>query len=171
MDNTFPLKLTDRSAGRSVALGFAAAFAIASSSGLFYWLLPWSWNWHASQLALVLHLALGSLSLAILLPYSLIHLRDKDPHWLRLFLLWPIISGRGCDRFRRIAYACFWLLALLMLSGLLLSWPALAWLAAGEARQWSPEMTEWLRWLHLGAFFAAAAVLLAHLPRKARATA
>lgn len=159
------LKLTNRSAGRSVALGFVTSFAIASVSGLFYWLIPWHWNWHASQLALVIHLALGLLCLLQWLPYSLIHLRDKDPAWASSLWRWPLLGKQQHGRFLQIAYGSFWLTLLLLLSGLLLSWPALLWLAQGTAWLWPLGVTELIRWLHLGLFFVAAAALLAHLPR------
>lgn len=159
------LKFTDRSAGRSVALGFAASFAIASVSGLFYWLIPWQWNWHASQLALIIHLALGLLCLLLWLPYSLIHLRDKDPAWASSLWRWPLLANQPHRRFLQIAYGGFWLMLLLLLSGLLLSWPALIWLAQGRAWLWPLGTTDLIRWLHLGLFFAAGSALLAHLPR------
>ena len=160
------LRLTDRSAGRSVALGFAASFAIAAISGLFYWLIPWHWSWDTSQLALLIHLSIGLVCLALWLPYSLIHLRDKDSNWASSLWRWPLQGKRRHGRFLQIAYGGFWLMLLLLLSGLLLSWPALLWLAQGQAWLWPFGTTEVIRWAHLGLSIAACLALWAHLPRE-----
>ncbi len=119
---------------KNFLLPFMVLFAIALVSGLFYYLVPRSWNWLASQTALWLHLITGIVSFFFLIPYVLSHHKDKKEAFINLFFVWRAFRRRENEsdwlyQQRIFGHILNWITALLGLSGLLLLIPSILWVS------------------------------------------
>lgn len=124
------LRWRTRDTSRHLIQGFIGALAIAAVTGLLLWLRLGHDN--LAQVLLLGHLAAGLLALLISVPFIVIHWRDgREP--LR-HLLWPFpliaeLRRDGWAGKRLLGHAFLWSLALVLLSGLIVALPALAYLA------------------------------------------
>ena len=151
-------------------LPFMVFFAIALVSGLFYYLVPRDWNWNASQAALWIHLITGFISFFYLIPYVLIHYKEKDEDALNLILIWRAFRRRDGEsdwsyQQRIFGHILNWLMALLGLSGLILAVPGVLWFGgvvwlAGYPAYQIANLT------HLGIALFALAFIGFHIARK-----
>lgn len=109
-------------------------FAVALVSGLFYYLVPRSWNWFAAQAALWIHLIVGVVAFFFLVPYLLSHYKQKKESALNLIFVWRALRRRENEsdwahQQRSYGHILNWTMALLGLSGLLLLIPSLLWMS------------------------------------------
>lgn len=119
---------------KNYLLPFMVLFAVAIISGLFYYLVPRSWNWLASQTALWIHLITGIVSFFFLVPYVLSHHKDKKEAFINLLFVWSAFRRRENERDwsyqqRIFGHILNWIMALLGLSGLLLLIPSILWMS------------------------------------------
>ena len=119
---------------RDYLLPFMVCFAIALVSGLFYYLVPRSWNWRASQAALWIHLITGILGFFYLIPYVSSHYKKKGESAINLIFVWRAFrrSENESDwayQQRVYGHILNWLMAWLGLSGLLLLIPSVLWMS------------------------------------------
>lgn len=124
------LRWRTRATSRHLLQGFLGAFAIAAVSGGL--LLLGIDHGNLVQVLLVSHLAAGLLALLLFIPFIVTHWRDgREP---LVHLVWPfrLIAELGRDAYARqrlIGHALLWALALVLLSGLIVMLPAIAYLA------------------------------------------
>lgn len=162
------LRWRTRDTSRHLMQGFTGAFAIACCTGLLLWLNFGHGNF--IQLLLLTHLAAGALSCLMFLPFIIIHWRDgREPllHLLWPFRLIPELQWDAYARKRLIGHALMWLLTLVLISGLLVSLPALAYLAGRPLTLPYGVHLSLLRphaWLTLPLLIS----LIWHLPKKER---
>ncbi len=119
---------------KNYLLPFMVLFAVAIISGLFYYLVPRSWNWLASQTALWIHLITGIISFFFLVPYVLSHHKDKKEAFINLIFVWRAFRRRENEsdwsyQQRIFGHILNWIMALLGLSGLLLLIPSILWMS------------------------------------------
>lgn len=151
-------------------LPFMVFFAIAFITGLFYYLVPRDWRWNVSQAALWIHLVSGVAGFGFLIPYVRYHYKQKGEETRNLLLLWRAFRRREAEtdwtyQQRMFGHILNWLMALLGLSGLLLTVPGILWLAgvvwmAGYPAYQIANLT------HLGLALAALAFIGFHVARK-----
>lgn len=163
-----PLLWRTRDTGRQLLNAFVASFAIALATGaLLYCRLG---HGNLVQVLLIAHLGAGALALFFFLPFAVIHWRDgREP---LLHLVWPfrLIAEWQWDevaRRRLIGHALLWLLALVLLSGLVVALPAVAYLA-GHPVTLPYGGHRWLLQIHTWATPALLLTLFLHFPRKDR---
>jgi len=119
---------------RYFLLPFMICFSIAFVSGLFYYLVPRSWNWTASQAALWIHLITGILSFLFLIPYVLSHYKTKGESAINLILVWRAFRRNENQsdwsyQQRIFGHILNWFMALLGLSGFIFIIPSLLWMS------------------------------------------
>lgn len=149
--------------------GFGIAFGLALASGFYYYLVPHDANWTVSQVAMGLHIAAGFLTLAFFLSFVIAHQREKEGS--PLFLVAPWLARRQPEkepwryRQRLLGHALSWSIAVLFLSGLLVSAPGMLWLANIV---WVPDYLVYQAGnaVHLGITFVAAGIAGLHLGRQ-----
>ncbi|HMR99116.1 MAG TPA: hypothetical protein PKE62_07655 [Anaerolineales bacterium] len=118
---------------RDYLLPFMVCFAVALVSGLFYYLVPRSWNWFASQAALWIHLITGILGFFYLIPYVLSHYKKKGESAINLIFVWRAFRRNENEsdwsyQQRVYGHILNWIMALLGLSGFVLLIPSLLWM-------------------------------------------
>lgn len=162
------LRWRTRDTSRHLMQGFAGAFAIACCTGLMLWLNVGHGNF--IQLLLLTHLAAGTLSFLMFVPFIIIHWRDgREPlrHLLWPFSLIPELQWDAYARKRLVGHTLMWLLGLVLISGLLVSLPAIAYLAGRPVTLPYGAHVSLLRphaWLTLPLLIS----LVWHLPKKVR---
>ncbi len=119
---------------RDYLLPFMVCFAIALVSGLFYYLVPRSWNWTASQAALWIHLITGVLGFFYLVPYVLSHYKKKGESAINLIFVWRAFRRNENEsdwayQQRVFGHILNWLMALLGLSGFVILIPSFLWMS------------------------------------------
>lgn len=162
------LRWRTRDTSRHLLQGFIGAFAIATvSSGL---LLLRIGHGNLVQVLLFTHLAAGLLALMFFIPFIVIHWRDGREPLRHLFWPFALIAELRWDDFARkrlIGHALMWSLGLVLLSGLIVVLPAIAYLAGYPVTLPYGGHVVLLRahsWLMLPLLVA----LFFHLPRKDR---
>lgn len=162
------LRWRTRDTSRHLMQGFTGAFAIAGITGLLLWLGLGHDNF--IQLLLLTHLAAGTLSFLMLVPFIVIHWRDGREPLLHLIFPFRLFAEWRWDmlaRRRLIGHGLLWLLALVLISGLIVTLPAIAYLAGRPAILPFGVHVDLLRvhaWLTLPLF----AGLVWHLPKEDR---
>lgn len=153
-------------------LAFALLFATALVSGLFYYLVPHSWNWNISQAALIIHIFSGVAGLVAYWPFVRVHQKGKDGGDSRNLLQpWRVRRRAGepahIYRKRLNGHLLNWSLILLGVSGGLMFVPSLLWLVGVI---WLPGYLAYqaVNALHLGLALLAAALTGLHMRRGAR---
>jgi hypothetical protein len=151
---------------------FGVSFGIALATGLYYYLTPPGLNWTVSQGALIAHSLVGAVALGCFVPFVIKHQRAMEGRSLWLLAPWLALKrGRQevNQRFRQrfIGHALTWSLAIVGISGLLVTIPAWLWLAGIV---WLPGYATYTlsNLVHLAASLAAAGFLIAHLFRRRR---
>jgi len=119
-----------RDTTRQLAHALLIAFAISLVSGLLLWLRVGHDN--LAQVLLLTHLCAGLLTTILFLPFIILHWNDGKEALRHLF--WPLSIVRAARhdpiaRKRLLGLAVLWMLLLVLLSGLLVSAPAVAYLA------------------------------------------
>ncbi|MCZ2120629.1 MAG: hypothetical protein LC108_00015 [Anaerolineales bacterium] len=119
---------------RDYLLPFMVCFAISLVSGLFYYLVPRSWNWTASQAALWIHLITGVLGFFYLVPYVLSHYKKKGESAINLIFVWRAFRRNENEsdwayQQRVFGHILNWLMALLGLSGFVILIPSFLWMS------------------------------------------
>lgn len=152
-------------------LAFALLFAVALVSGLFYYLVPHSWNWHISRAALVIHVVSGVACLVAYWPFVRVHQKGKEGGDGRN-LLRPWRARRRHDgeancvyKKRLNGHLLNWSLILLGVSGGLMLVPSLLWLLGIV---WLPGYLAYqaVNALHLGLALLATALIGLHMSRR-----
>jgi hypothetical protein len=162
------LRWRTHDSSRHLMQGFIGAFAIAGITGLLLWLNLGHGNF--IQLVLLTHLAAGTLSFFMFVPFIVIHWRDgREPlrNLLWPFRLIPELQWDSYARKRLIGHGLMWLLMIVLLSGLIVSLPAIAYLAGRPMTLPYGAHVELLRahaWMTIPLF----AGLIWHLPKKDR---
>lgn len=151
-------------------LAFALLFALALSSGLYYYLAPRAWNWPVSQAALIIHVISGTACVIVYWPFVRVHQKGKEGNGRNLFLPWRAIRRRDGepDRVyhkRLNGHALNWSLILLGLTGGLMFVPSLLWLLD---MVWLPGYLAYqaVNALHLGLALLATAMIGLHMSRR-----
>lgn len=124
------LRWRTRDTSRHLVQGFIGALAIATVTGLLLW-LRLGHN-HLVQVLLLSHLAAGLLALLFFVPFIVIHWRDGREPLRHLLWPFPLIAELRWDAYagkRLLGHAFMWSLALVLLSGLIVALPAVAYLA------------------------------------------
>lgn len=158
-----------RATTRELLHALAVALAIACFTGGGLWLDPAHDGVH--QVMLLSHLAAGALTAILFAAFAAIHLRDgrEPPACIVLpLLLLPRLRGDRFARRRLVGHGLLWALGLVLLSGLVIAAPGLAYLA-GRPQTLPYGMHVWLLDLHRWATPAVAAGLAWHLPWGERA--
>jgi len=155
---------------KSYLLPFMVLFAIAIISGLFYYLVPRSWNWLASQTALWIHLITGIISFFFLVPYVLSHHKDKKEAFINLIFVWRAFRRRENEndwsyQQRIFGHILNWIMALLGLSGLLLLIPSILWMS-GTVWMAGYSAYKIANLAHLGLAFLSLAFIGFHVVRR-----
>lgn len=124
------LKWRTRDTSRHLVQGFISAAAIAAITGLLLWLRVG----HASlvQVLLLTHLAAGVLTLLFFTPFIVIHWQDGREPLRHLLWPFPLIREIRWDAYagkRLIGHAFMWALIVVLFSGLVVTLPAIAYLA------------------------------------------
>lgn len=163
------LRWRTRDTSRHLLQGFIAAFAIAAVTGGL--LLVDIGHGNLIQVLLLSHLAAGLLTLFFFIPFVVTHWRDGGEP-LR-HLIWPfaLIGDMSRDRFARqrlIGHGLLWSLAAVLLSGLIVMLPAIAYLAGWPATLPYGGHVDLLR-IHVWLTLPLLGALLGHLPREDRA--
>ncbi|GMV33646.1 MAG: hypothetical protein DYG85_04785 [Chloroflexi bacterium CFX1] len=128
------VRTSPASAIKHYLLPFMVFFAVALVSGLFYYLVPRSWNWLASQTALWIHLLTGVISFFYLVPYVLSHHKEKKEAFINLIFVWRAFRRRENEndwsyQQRIFGHILNWVMSLLGLSGLILLIPSILWMS------------------------------------------
>lgn len=149
---------------------FGVSFGIALATGLYYYLTPPGLNWTVSQGTLIAHSLVGAVALGCFVPFVIKHQRAIEGRSLWLLAPWLALKrGRPQSnqhfRQRFIGHALTWSLAIVGISGLLVTVPAWLWLAG---LVWLPGYAAYTlsNMVHLAASLAAAGFLIAHLFRR-----
>lgn len=155
-------------------LPFVVLFAMAQVSGLFYFLVPRSWNWRVSQTALWVHLIAGVASFFFLAPYVLVHAKEKKEEVFNLIFLWRAIRRQNDEtdwsyQQRIFGHILNWIMVLLALSGLLLALPGVLWLGGVVWLAGYPAY-QIANLAHLGLAMFALALIGLHIARKRKRT-
>lgn len=162
------LRWRTRDTSRHLMQGFIGAFAIAGSTGLLLWLGLGHDNF--IQLLLLTHLAAGALAFLMLVPFVVIHWRDGREPLRNLFWPFRLIPELRWDAWagkRLIGHGLLWLLALVLLSGLIVTLPAIAYLAGRPAILPFGVHVDLLR-VHAWLTLPLLAGLVWHLPKEDR---
>lgn len=123
------LRWRTRDTSRHLAQGLAGALIIALLTGAALWLRLGHGN--LVQLLLLVHLASGSLAALLFFPFIVIHWQDgREP---LLHLIWPLRLLREAKRDayagkRLVGHAFLWVVLAVMLSGLAIAAPSVAYL-------------------------------------------
>lgn len=162
------LRWRTRDTARQLLLGFVTALAIAAATGLLLWLRVGHGNF--IQVLLTGHLVAGMLALIFFLPFVVIHWRDgREPlrHLFYPFRLIAAMAHDACARRRLIGHGLLWSMLAVLASGVLVSLPAIAYLAA--APQTLPYGGHvWLLRIHDGACIPLLILLCLHFPGEDR---
>lgn len=168
LTNDAGLTWRTRETSRHLVQGFISACAIAAITGLLLWLGAGHDN--LVQVLLLAHLVAGVLTLLFFIPFIVIHWQDgKEP--LR-HLLWPfpLIREIRWDAYagkRLIGHAFMWSLIAVLLSGLIVALPAIAYLAGYPVTLPYGGHVSLLH-IHRGLTPLLLLCLLWHLPKKDR---
>lgn len=152
-------------------LVFALLFATALVSGIFYFLVPHSWNWNISQAALIVHIVSGVGCLGAYWPFVRVHQKGKDGGDGRNLLRpWRARRRRAGEpefiyKQRLNGHLLNWSLILLGVSGGLMFVPSLLWLLGVI---WLPGYLAYqaVNALHLGLALLATAMIGVHMRRR-----
>lgn len=151
---------------------FTVAFGLALATGLYYYLVPHSFNWNALQGVLVAHIIGGLLAFGLIIPFTIGHQRQQEGYSRFLLTPWPALRRRqgepaGLYRKRLGGHALHWAMLILNLSGIFMIIPALLWLAGVI---WLPGYLAYQlsNALHLGMTLVVVGVLLLHFTRRSR---
>lgn len=124
------LRWRTRDTSRHLLQGFIGAFAIAAVTGGLLLLRVGHGN--LVQVLLFSHLAAGLLALMFFIPFLVTHWRDGNEPLRHLLWPFPLIAEVRWDDYARkrlIGHGLMWSLALVLLSGLIVMLPAIAYLA------------------------------------------
>lgn len=157
-----------RDTARHLLLAFIASFAIALTSSALLWLKLGHGNF--VQVLLITHLVSGLLALFFFVPFVVIHWRDgREPllHLIFPFRLLAEVRWDSLARHRLLGHALLWALAIVLLSGLVVVLPALAYLS-GRPVTLPYGGHVWLLQIHLWATPALLLFLVLHLPKEDR---
>lgn len=112
---------------KTLIYGLMLPLALTIVSGFWYLWVSHDLNWNASQTILVLHLIGGLISLIMLIPFFLLHQREKKQKLRWLALPWRLIrktdESQHQFRQRMIGLGLFGALATVYLSGILIALP------------------------------------------------
>ncbi|WP_421867185.1 hypothetical protein [Motiliproteus sp.] len=114
---------------KTLLYGLMLPIALTMVSGFWYLFVPADINWQASQLILVLHLLGGVISLLIVIPFFILHQKEKKQRLRWLLTPWKL--GKKSDENehqftqRQIGYLLVVLLLLTYGSGLMIALPGL----------------------------------------------
>lgn len=157
-----------RDTARHLLLAFVASFAVAlATSALLFVGLG---HGNLVQVLLLTHLAAGLLALFFFVPFVVIHWRDgREPlvHLIFPFRLLPEWRWDIVARRRLIGHALLWLLLPVLVSGLAVVLPAVAYLA-GRPATLPYGGQYWLLQIHLWTTPLVLVALVLHFPRKDR---
>lgn len=161
-----PLRWRTRETTRHLLEACLASVALCLVTAVPLWLDAGDAN--LLQVLLVTHLAAGTLGLFFLIPYLASHLKDGREPWKDLlwpFRLIPELRWEPYAAKRLHGHALMWGLLVVFASGLLLSAPALLYLA-GVPRTLPYGGGAWLLRIHEWATAAAVALMLLHIPAR-----
>lgn len=130
LTETAGLAWRTRDTTRQLSRALIVSFAIALVSGLLLWLRLGHDN--LAQVLLLTHLCAGLLAAILFPPFVVLHWNDGREPFRHLF--WPlaVLRAVGRDAYagkRLLGLAVLWTLLLVLLSGLLVAAPAVAYLA------------------------------------------
>lgn len=162
------LKWRTRDTSRHLVQGFIGSCAITIVTGLLLWLRIGHAN--LVQVLLLTHLTAGILTLLFFIPFIVIHWQDGREPLSHLIWPFPLIRNIRWDAYagkRLIGHAFMWSLIIVLLSGLIVTLPAIAYLAGYP--QTLPYgghvgLLQAHRWVSLPLLLC----LLWHLPKKDR---
>lgn len=162
------LQWRTRETSRHLVQGFIGAFAISTVTGLLLWLRVGHAN--LVQVLLLAHLAAGVLTLLFFVPFIVVHWQDGREPLLHLLWPFPLIREIRRDAYagkRLIGHAFMWSLIVVLLAGLIVALPAVAYLAGYPVTLpygGHVGLLQAHRWLTLPLLLG----LLWHLPKKDR---
>lgn len=162
------LKWRTRDTSRHLVQGFINASAITAITGLLLWLRVGHANF--VQVLLLTHLAAGILTLLFFIPFIVIHWQDGREPLRHLIWPFPLIREIRWDAYagkRLIGHAFMWSLIIVLLSGLIVTLPAVAYLAGYPVTLpygGHVGLLQAHRWVSLPLLLC----LLWHLPKKDR---
>lgn len=113
---------------------FAVLFGIAMVSGFYFYFVPKTHNWKASQLVLIIHFAVGLLTFVPFGYFVVKHQRKKEGNSLFLIMPWKAFKRKGKEstwhyRQRLWGHALYWSIVIVLLSSFFVSIPALLYYA------------------------------------------
>ncbi|MCK6579342.1 MAG: hypothetical protein L6Q98_14720 [Anaerolineae bacterium] len=142
-------------------------FGTASSSGLYYYLVPHDLNWNVSRVMLILHIFSGTLTFLALTPFVVFHQKDQEGRSLFLLMPWLTFRRRKDEhprkyRQRLLGHALNGSFLALTLSGFFVALPGILWYAGVV---WMPEFLAYqiANSIHLGFTFIVVGLLALHL--------
>jgi hypothetical protein len=162
------LRWRTRDTARHLLLAFIASFAIALTSGALLWVKLGHGNF--VQVLLVTHLVSGLLALFFFVPFVAIHWRDGREPLLHMIFPFRLLTEARRDhlaRHRLLGHGLLWTLAIVLLSGLVVMLPALAYLAGRPVTLPYGGHVRLLQ-IHVWATPALLLFLLLHLPKEDR---
>lgn len=149
---------------------FGVSFGVALTTGLYYYLTPPGLNWTLSQGALIAHSLIGVVALGCLAPFVIKHQRVMEGRSLWLLAPWLALQRSRSEASHHfwqhvVGHALTWSLAIVGISGLLVTVPAWLWLAG---MVWLPGYAAYKlsNIVHLAASLVAAGLLVGHLFRR-----
>ncbi|MDR2164874.1 MAG: hypothetical protein LBO79_04435 [Zoogloeaceae bacterium] len=156
-----------RESSRHLLLAMVYSLGIAVATGVLL-LLPLE-NEHLTLVALVTHLVAGVLAFVFFVPFLFIHLKDGRESLLSLFLPWRLLRRvyRGETLYHRLlGYLLMWCLWIVFASGLVIAFPAIAYLAGRPMTLLPYGGHAALLRIHLGVSGFLLVVLLLHFPKR-----
>ena len=111
-------------------LFFAVLFGSAMVSGFYFYFVPNTHNWKASQLVLIIHFIVGLLTFVPFGYFVVKHQYKKEKNSLFLIMPWKAFRRRGREstwyyRQRLWGHALYWSIVIVLLSSFFVSVPAL----------------------------------------------
>lgn len=155
-----------RDTTRTLANALMVALAITLVSGLLLWLPQRHDN--LAQVLLLTHLCAGVVALILTLPFVILHWRDGREPLRHLCWPLPLVRAARVDAIagkRLLGLGLLWSLAIVLLSGLGISLPALAYLG-GRPLTWPYGLAQSLLDSHRLLTLPLLLALFWHLPRE-----
>ena len=108
---------------------FAALFGAAMVSGFYFYFVPNTHNWKASQLVLVIHFGVGLLTFVPFGYFVVKHQRQKEGNSLFLIMPWRAFKKKENEsawhyRQRLFGHALYWSIVVVLASSFFVSIPA-----------------------------------------------
>lgn len=162
--NVIALQWRTRETTHQLLHAFIAGFGIALASGVLLWLD--AGGAALTQVLLVVHLVAGVLGVIFFVVFLGAHLKDGREPWQTLLFplrLVPELRWDPYARKRLHGHALMWCNVLLLVSGLVIAAPALAYLL-GKPATLPYGASHWLLRLHEAATPLALLLMLLHVP-------